>query len=461
MNTTSIFARRFLVTLFLALTAFLAAVVPLSACEITVKPQKTGGEVGELIELNITVALTHRNCPVPMSDTQFKTSANLAVVDQTAWVSAGRDVYTTVLTVQILAAGPAKLEIIRDCIKEGGYASIALNGTGSGTVETPAVLPPVTESGSSGTGIIAPVEADTAAEELTWAEAFKRAFSQPFIWAYLGLTAFAYIALLTRRRRWRFISLAFSMVYLGFFLGLCPCVIGALQNAVLHLGDIKAYLAHFIILAVPIVSTLFLGRLFCGWVCPMGAVQQFLYRRDLGFKLPEGWGARLRHLRFVVLAAVIFAALYTGTTAFAEVDPFKSLFNAQISPVPTTLLVLVLGASIFVFTPWCRFLCPMGAVLSVVGRLSRRQLVFNAECKNCGACARTFCDYKALTPGKALPVIAQHECARCGECVSRCPRDGMDFEIPGGKGDTAGRVPAASPVPGLAIPVEIDHRNAA
>lgn len=444
--------RRILFALFLTVSAVLLTATPLLACEISIVPEKNSVEVGETIKLNVRVELTHRNCPVPMEDTQFKTSNNLALVSQTPWVSAGRDVYTTVLTVQVLAAGPAKLEIIRDCIKEGGYAVITLNSGGGGTVESPAVVLPIPGDESSDTGFVAADDVSSSTVELTWVEAFKRAFSQPFIWAYLGLTAFAYIGLLMRKRRWRFISLAFSMVYLGFFLGLCPCVIGAMQNVVLHLGDAKEYLAHFIILAIPVVSTVFLGRLYCGWICPMGAVQQFLYRRDLSLKLPEGLGNKLRHLRFVVLASIIFAALYTGTTAFAEVDPFKSLFNAQIAPVPTTLLVLIVAASIFVFTPWCRFLCPMGAVLSVVGRLARRELSFKAECKNCGACAKTFCEYKAISPGQTLPVIAQNECARCGECISRCPRDGMDYEVPRPECGQTRKVPAM-PVPEMALAV--------
>ena len=423
--------RHIVLSLFLAVMALILSTVPVFACDITINPDKTSGQVGDIIKLDITVALTHRNCPVPMADTQFITSSNLAVIGQTAWVSTGRDVYKTTVSVQLLSAGTAKLEVVRDCIKEGGYAVVTLNVSGEGVIESPAVAGPLTDTSTS--EIVSPAATGSTSSstvEMTWLEAFKRAFSQPFIWAYLGLTAFAYIALLQRRRRWRYISLAFSMVYLGFFLGLCPCAIGAMQNVLLHLGDPKEYLAHFIILAIPVVSTLFLGRLYCGWICPMGAVQQFLYRRDLSIKLPEGLGAKLRHLRFVVLAAIIFAALYTGTAAFAEVDPFKSLFNAQIAPVPTTLLVIIVVASIFIFTPWCRFLCPMGAALSVVGRFARRELSFKTECKNCGACAKSFCESKAITPGPSLPVIAQNECTRCGECISRCPKDGMAYDVP-------------------------------
>ena len=422
---------RYLLGSFL-IAAVLLSISPISlfACDITLKADKTAGNVGDIVQLDVTVRLTHRNCPVPMADTRFVTTSNLAVLGQTDWVSIAKDTFKTVLRVQLLAPGTGKLEVIRDCLREGGYGSITLQVGGSGVIEIPPdTIPPTTDD----TQVVIAVSGsntDDRSSEITWTEAFKNVLIQPFIWVYLGLVIFAYFALLRRQRRWRFISLAFSMVYLGFFLGLCPCAISAIQNVVLHVGEPKAYLAQFVILAIPVTSTLFLGRIYCGWICPMGAVQQFLYRRDLSLKLPSGLGGKLKWLRFGVLGGIIVAALYTGSAAFAQIDPFKSLFNAQISPVPTTLLVIILAASIFVFTPWCRFLCPMGAVLSVVGRLARRSLSFKTECKNCGACARSFCDYKAITPGKPLPVIEQHECARCGECLARCPRDGMGYELP-------------------------------
>jgi hypothetical protein len=454
--------RRITSGLFVAIGFIVLTAAPIFACNITVKADKTTGVVGDTLKLDITVVLTHRNCPVPIADTEFISTSNIKIVGQTPWVSTGRDTFKATLSVNLIAIGPGKVEVVRECIKEGGYASTNLTITAGGVVTGPEVEPvqPPTGQTADEPFIAVPSESDSgddpSGSELSWSEAFESAFSQPFIWAYMGLVAFAYFGLFMRRRRWRFVSLAFSMVYLGFFLGLCPCTIGAMQNLVLHFGDAKEYLAQFIILAIPIVSTFFLGRLYCGWVCPMGAVQQFLYRKDLALKLPDGLGPKLKKLRFVVLGAIMIAALYSGTTAFAEVDPFKSLFNAQIAPVPTTLLAILVIGSVFIFTPWCRFLCPMGAVLSVVGRLARRKISFNAECKSCGACARSFCDYKTITPGKPLPLLEQHECAMCGECISRCPRKGLEYE-PQRQTDRPQAV-LSLPVPEMVPAVEMGRR---
>ncbi len=354
---------RFLGSLVLAAALIMPSVMPLLACDITIKPDRTSGSIGDTINLEIMVQLTHRNCPLPLDETEFATTSNLKITGQTAWVTIGRDTYKTILSVQLVAAGVGKFEIIRDCIKEGGYADITLTASNEGAA-TAGGLPSTSQPGSTTTPALITEQIisanDSENKEITWTEAFKTVLVQPFIWVHLGLVIFAYIALLRRQRRWRFISLAFSMVYLGFFLGLCPCAISAIQNVVLHVGEPKAYLAQFVILAIPVTSTLFLGRIYCGWICPMGAVQQFLYRRDLSLKLPAGLGDKLKWLRFAVLGAIIIAALYTGTAAFAQIDPFKSLFNAQISPVPTTLLVIILGLSIFIFTPGAVFCARWG-----------------------------------------------------------------------------------------------------
>jgi NosR/NirI family transcriptional regulator, nitrous oxide reductase regulator len=452
--------RRITLGFLIATWLIVLTAAPIFACNISIKADKTTGFVGDTLKLDITMVLTHRNCPVPIADTKFITTSNIVVVGQTPWLSSGRDTFKTTLTINLIAIGPGKVEIVRECIKEGGYASIDLAVIAGGILPGSQAEPVVPSTGQTADEPFIAVSSgndagdDPSGSELSWVEAFERALSQPFIWAYIGLVTFAYFGLLMRRRRWRFVSLAFSMVYLGFFLGLCPCTIGAMQNLVLHFGDAKEYLAQFIILAIPVVSTVFLGRLYCGWVCPMGAVQQFLYRKDLALKLPDGIGQKVKKIRFVVLGAIMIAALYTGTTAFAEVDPFKSLFNAQIAPVPTTLLAILVIGSVFIFTPWCRFLCPMGAVLSVVGRLARRKISFSAECKSCGACSRSFCDYKAITPSKPLPLLEQHECARCGECISRCPRKALEYYEPELHADPAQAAPSLS-VPELVSVVEV------
>jgi hypothetical protein len=390
------------------------------ACDITITPSQVSGTIGETIDINVEIYFTHRNCTVPIEDTQIKLES-LSLINQTAWEASDSRTYTSLLTVKIIDEGVIRLTVTRECIKGGDSASVVIStndSSESGVNYFPTEPEIVTPSSSS--------QENTS--NISWGEAFIKAISQPYIIAYLSLTGIAYIAFKRQVRKWRFVSLAFSMIYLGFFLGLCPCTLGALQNTLLHITEAKTYMIHFVLLGIPVVSTLFWGRLFCGWVCPMGAVQQLLYRKDMNIKIPDKIHKVLKNLPYVILAGLIVAVFYTNKAVFAEVDPFKSLYNLEISVIPTTLLILTLATSLFIFAPWCRYACPMGAFLSFIARFSLFKLRFTETCKNCAACAKVYCNYQAISVGKDVPMIAESECSRCGECLARCPKESLVHE---------------------------------
>lgn len=176
------------------------------------------------------------------------------------------------------------------------------------------------------------------------------------------------------------------------------------------------------------MSILF-GRVFCGWVCPMGAVQQFIYRRGLAVKIPAKVAMVLSYGKYLALAVLVIVVLATGTEAFCQIDPFESLFTISVEPVATTLLVIVLVTSLFIFSPFCRFACPLGAFLSLFSRFSLYQLKVGESCKKCGACQKTYCDYNAIdTDEDGMFVFRPLECTRCGECIARCPSGSIKYE---------------------------------
>jgi len=395
----------------------ISTISPVTACDISIESSQTAGAAGETVVFTIEINLTHRNCIVPIEETELS-SKNMVLISQTPWQEVDSRTYTSEVVVQLVEEGVGILTVTRECIKGGDIAEISIDISDS-TGEEIIILPVISAE---------PPQIGAPEEDDTWGGAFLKALKQPYITAYLALTALAYIAFRTQKRRWRLVSLTFSMVYLGFFLGMCPCVLGSLQNVLLHITDLKTYMAHLVLLSIPVISTLFWGRLFCGWVCPMGAVQQLLYRKEMAFKIPPRVHNVLKYFKYVVLLGLIVAVFITGKAIFAEVDPFKSLFNLEISPLPTTLLVFTLLASLFFFTPWCRYACPMGAFLSILSHFSVFKLKFAESCKNCTACAKAYCSSRAISAGEKTPVISSSECTRCGECWSRCPREAIVFE---------------------------------
>lgn len=181
-----------------------------------------------------------------------------------------------------------------------------------------------------------------------------------------------------------------------------------------------------------LVATLLVGNAFCGWICPFGAIQDALswVRRRLHLPtvaLPPRLDALLRWGRFAVLGLVIFMSYTTARLWFAGYDPYVTLFGLHwlfgAEPgdlwIAIVVLALVVAGSLVIDRFWCRYLCPLGAALSVAGlfslvRIRRSQ----SACTDCTLCDKT-CPV-GIEPSKAAPFVST-DCIGCMDCVATCP----------------------------------------
>jgi NosR/NirI family transcriptional regulator, nitrous oxide reductase regulator len=174
------------------------------------------------------------------------------------------------------------------------------------------------------------------------------------------------------------------------------------------------------------VTLLVWGRgTFCGWLCPFGAFQELL---SMGAKLiglkPRQFHRRtdtaLKLVKYVALAAIAVAVVAGSpwVDAMVEVEPFKTSISMSFArdwPY-VAWAVACLGLSVFVFRGYCRYICPLGAALAVLGRFRLWAWIpRRAECGTpCQTC-RHGCGYQAITPvGK----IDYTECFQCLDCVT-------------------------------------------
>ncbi len=174
------------------------------------------------------------------------------------------------------------------------------------------------------------------------------------------------------------------------------------------------------------VTLLVWGRgTFCGWLCPFGALQELASQvaRRLGLRqraLHRRWDQRLKWLKYGVLGLLCSgAALSAGwTDAALEIEPFKTAISQHFQrdwPYVAWALLCV-GAGTLVFRGYCRYLCPLGAALAVLGGLRRWGWIpRRAECGTpCQTC-RHRCSYQAITPAGA---VQYQECFQCLDCVA-------------------------------------------
>lgn len=215
---------------------------------------------------------------------------------------------------------------------------------------------------------------------------------------------------------------------------LCPFggVVTIYQYATAGTFVQKIHESSFILMVIGFLLAVLFGPVFCGWVCPLGTVQEWVSglgrrlfkKRRYNHFIPAKIDGILRYTRYLVLAWVIYMTAASGTLIFAEVDPYFALFNFWSSEVAVGGLVVLgitLAASLFVERPWCKYACPYGAVLG----LSNLFRVFSirrstSTCKLDGACDIT-CPMNINVSAKT--VVRDHQCISCLECTSeaRCP----------------------------------------
>lgn len=196
----------------------------------------------------------------------------------------------------------------------------------------------------------------------------------------------------------------------------------------------KLHVSNLILGAGLLVGVLLAGGAFCGWICPFGALQDFLtwLRAKLHIReilVPARLDRILRYGRYIVLATIIYQTIVLVKLWFGDWDPYRTFFglgwlfefNLLESWVAYVVLLGVLVASFLVERAWCRYLCPLGGAISLVGNLSLLRIRREGEaCKACAVCERP-CPMKLDV---ATTNVVSSNCIGCLACVDACPRHG-------------------------------------
>lgn len=218
-------------------------------------------------------------------------------------------------------------------------------------------------------------------------------------------------------------------------LGSCP--IGSFQAVITsRTNKFTFYVIGFFLL----FGALF-GRLVCGWLCPFGLVQDLLDKIPFPKKLRRLPGDRvLKYLKYVILVGFVIVlpltvldivgqgqpwfckyicpsgTLFAGIPLIASNPPLRAALGWLFTWKAAILVVLLL-LSIVVYRPFCRYLCPLGAIYGLFNPVALYRFRIDAEkCTQCGACQRAC---KLDIPVWQTP--NSPECIRCGDCRRACP----------------------------------------
>ena len=224
-------------------------------------------------------------------------------------------------------------------------------------------------------------------------------------------------------------------------LGSCP--IGAFQAV---LGDRNYKFAFYLAGFFMFVGAL-IGRFVCGWLCPFGLVQDLLHKIPFVKKIKTFPGDKiLRKLKYLILLVfVILLPLFLvdilgqGAPYFCKwICPAGTLeggiplvfanesLQAAVGWLYTwklVILIVILVLSIIIYRPFCKYICPLGAVYSIFNPVSVFQYRLDKDnCIQCGKCANV-CKMQ-VNPVENCNDL---ECIRCGLCKNVCPADAISF----------------------------------
>lgn len=273
----------------------------------------------------------------------------------------------------------------------------------------------------------APVPEDAVALEQSFDELLASESSGPVLsdlwseasWgrvgAMVGVLLLAFAAFWTRSAWLRAAALSVTLLYLGFtdggFLSITHVTSAIWVGPSAFVSDLPLLL----IATFTVVTTLLWGRVFCGYLCPFGALQDaidWIVPRRLQRELPPGWHRRALKWKYVVLGIILVPALAGSHAAiYPYFEPFGTVFFLGTQPILWAIAAAFLLASVVIPRFYCRYACPLGAALAVGSLVAIRRIPRVEQCDHCKVCERA-CPTGAIDRAS----IDFKECVRCSVC---------------------------------------------
>lgn len=199
------------------------------------------------------------------------------------------------------------------------------------------------------------------------------------------------------------------------------------------LGINPVHPAAMVILLTVLAVSLLLRRSFCSWICPVATISECAWKAGLrgvgrNLRLPHWLDVALRGLKYLLMAFFVYSIVIAMSGAalrdfifsdyHKQADVRLLYFFLDISPVALGIILVLIAASVLLRNPFCRYLCPYGALLGLTAMLSPVRVTRNSgRCVSCGACNQVCPTHIDIMHQKS---VNSPECIGCWRCVSHC-----------------------------------------
>tara|TARA_B100001123_G_scaffold450740_1_gene623358 strand:- start:1755 stop:2804 length:1050 start_codon:yes stop_codon:yes gene_type:complete len=247
----------------------------------------------------------------------------------------------------------------------------------------------------------------------------------PDLLLFAGFASLTMVSFLRKSVWLKYLTLVIAVAYMGFQKSQLISVTNIYSLLTGNMPVFRYSMAWYLFFVFTVVTTVFWGRLYCGRVCAFGALTQLMDRilpARLRLEIPPWLEERAASIKYGLLVVTLLYFLVTADIpAYRYVEPFW-MFTMRGSTAMWTGLAVLLISTVFVRNLYCRFLCPVGATLGLLSKLTIFRIKRWSECSTCKLCEKT-CEWGAIRG----PEIIMTECVRCDDCerlyadTTRCP----------------------------------------
>lgn len=226
---------------------------------------------------------------------------------------------------------------------------------------------------------------------------------------------------------------------------LCP--FGGVETLISFLGlgvlVKKIHMSSLVLMGIIFILALLFGAVFCGWICPLGSIQEWMgqlgkkiFKEKYNTLVPRKVDSVLKYGRYIVLIYIIYGTTMSLKLIFEDFDPYYALYSFWTGEVGTTALLFLLitmTGALFVERPWCKYLCPYGAVLGLFNKIRLFKIKKDPQtCINCEKCDKA-CPMNI--PISTQKTVTDSRCISCLKCTSEntCPVEKtLEMKLGGG-----------------------------
>jgi polyferredoxin len=233
--------------------------------------------------------------------------------------------------------------------------------------------------------------------------------------AIAAFTVLAFVSFFRKSVRLKYVTLVAAVVYLGFYKSQLISIVNVFGLLGGNLPLFRHNLAWYLLAGIVVVSTVLWGRVYCGRICAFGAFTQLMdsiLPARWRVNVPRALERRASLIKYGILAgAIVYFVATDDPLIYPYIEPFWMFGLQGKTPALWVGLTALLLATVFVRNAYCRFLCPVGAALGLLSKLTVFRIKRWSECNTCRICEKK-CEWGAIRG----PQIVLTECVRCDDC---------------------------------------------